>query len=568
MLVRDLIPAIALIALLSACGPKHASRPMIGPGNQAETTGFEKESEYGPTPYTISGNPEVYRELRSEFQGKSPAMARSIKKVTVKKLATDQYQVRVQFNGLYFGLEELVFKGRLKTKGTEKHVLISDPNKTPASYAPRFTLDVRCRSLDCQMMVMRLHEKTGKYFRAEAVMIYQERETRTRIVESDKGGIEDLDVNLDETVSTQTSVVIVEGPSYSEVTLSKKDAKPEDKPILQVRTDLVDTSTHAENVQSITVKGGTIGYKASLEGNQSETGDLMLNVEKEDGSGSVRVIVETPQADNRGPQRIHLGIGDRSLDPSGISADIDEFTKGLNAYSNNPEVLRRIDYITGKSKSCAGCKFTFNKSRAINFLMNLQAVTSEILEASQITNVSPELAYITYVESNFLTRDNFPIQVAESQRNAAAGPWQIKTDTAKHSISSGKLPFKVFDVKSGKLAPEDDRNYFYESAVIALNYFNVFPEEIRHDPGLQIASYHKGPYKYPEIVERHGGSNVSFPDLIKFNAITDAATVADYVYSIISIAFVGRNPKANNLEVPDLTEVPTMLRPKLRNPNR
>ena len=570
MLVRFLITFIAL-GLLAGCAPRGKVLPAIG--SPTKGTGYEKQSESGArTAYTISGNPEVYRELRSEFEGKSPAMARAIEKVSVSKKATDQYEVNIKFSGNYFGLEELTFNGKLTTEGQEKKAELTKPVKKPSNYRPRFQLNIRCRSLDCKMMEMRLYELTGQYFRAEAIWIYQERETKARIIESDQGGVDALKIKQSDLKSTQTSVVIVQGPSYSEVLVTKKDAKPGDAPIMQVRTDLVNTEAEAENVQSISVNGDKDSYKAVLDGNQSETGDIMFKVEDKDGEGSTRIVIEAPRADNRGPQRLYIGIGEGRLDPNGISPEIDEYTKKLDAYAGNPQVDQRVSLWLSRGRACSGCR-VLSRDKAMTFLTNLQAVTPLLLEASEMTNVSPEKAYILAIESAFLTNDTFPIQVSQVSNSSASGPWQLLTGTAQEAATNGGYPYTVFRLNGKTLNANDDRRYFFESTVMAFEHISRFPRGIRHDPGLELAGYYQGQNGVNRLASRYGGSNVSFDDLVKFNAFTRGGTnntkdVADYVYSVISLRFLGMNPTIHDMDVPELTEVPAALAPKMRNPNR
>ena len=567
MLIRSLV-LFGFALILGACGePYHSIKPESSAGSQspvAVATGYES--------YTISGNPEIYEELRDNFREKQTdtRLARSIKKIRVVKQADGSFEINVLFDEAFYQLQKLVFKGSLAEVETERYGEFQTHEILPENFYTKFSLGVRCRSADCTLMEMHLKEISNSSLKSEAVWMYQQKETNARFIESDKGGLDKLKFKPEDTKSVQTSVVVIDGPAYSVVSVSAKDAKPEDTPLLVVETDLVNTQQHAKNVKSIQVNG-IEEVTAVLQGNDPNTGSLMLDIEEPGSDHAVRVIFDN-RKEGRQLQRVHLGIADGRLNPNGISPEIDAYTAALDKYASNPEVQKRIELWLTSGKACPSCR-KLSRDDAVRFLTNLPAVNKELLMASRETNVSPEKAYVLAIESAFLKdpASRFPIQVYNGPHNStAAGPWMITNTTGHDILRNTGLPYKILSLQGNKpgrtLNPADDRNFFYESTIMAFSYYASMPEALSHDPGLQIVAYFRGPGKIRELADRHGSFKSSLYDIAGMHSFDDADHYADYAYSMIALRFIGMNPELHGLDITELSEVPAAVQSKLRNP--
>lgn len=609
---RPLILVLFISSFLTACGAYQSGRLSQNGGIPAnELTGFERtrlDTKTGKRVvqvFTRSGDNELYNEIADELKNESPLFAQAIVKINLRLQKNEndpeRFFVKMKFNpDNYYGLQALDFEVPLRKNGADIYGSAQQNKKTPESFSSQFIIKLDCKDAECRRVKLIISEQSEQR-RVRAGLIYTIREADISIQRAQASGnkrtspsIEAASNKLTKARAQQSSVIVIQGPSYSEVQVF---AENEVEPVIDITTELLDTTESDSDVQELLISGSdSKNVAARLSGNDPTTGGLIIDLDDRTTGDGMRLIVQPEFSAKTGNKDEVIGQFELQMDPAkallvpsknlNTNSNAYRMTEQLNAYGNNPEVIHRALMWGGAeaaAPACVKCRMPY-PSRMKAFIYNAKLVEDIISENLLKADVTPETAYIMLIESEFLTLDSHPIQVPST--TSAVGPWQLLNGTATWVSNLAKLGMSITKIsETGKtnrpVDASDARTKLSTASLIAGHYLSLLRGYFPHDIGLMYLAYYRGQGKVRQFMKKtcgliddsteeaqadftknHCKYAVTLDQISQFNMTLDEHT--DYAYTAIAMRFVGRNPKAYGMELPTAgTAIPKALKEKL-----
>ncbi|MCB0384692.1 MAG: hypothetical protein KDD43_04800, partial [Bdellovibrionales bacterium] len=267
-------------------------------------------------------------------------------------------------------------------------------------------------------------------------------------------------------------------------------------------------------------------------------------------------------------------------------------TRQLEKFRVNPYVQEFIQYWTGakKYRQCGkGASYNM-KPRAMNFFHKMKALVPYTTPIFQHLDVTPEMLYISALESQFAISDGWIIEATKLPQGAnpkyytAAGPFQI-TETAARYLRNNHSPnlnFVTLPIQEDRsVHPQDDRAIFLPTTFAAASYVKDMMDWFPEHPELWPLGYTEGQGALavsmkcslkPTPEERetckansHAGTAMSQRDRYRSATLDDIVRFKmapcgkiDYVLLYLALKFVGSNMSEFNLQF-DQDKVPKQL---------
>lgn len=600
-LANFLKASLAFLVLgVSACGPYGGSHLGSNPSGlpASERTGFEKKSRDPKTgltvtqDYTVAGNLDLYQELRAAVEGHAPGLAQAILDVDLQVQRSQDHPttvaVKVKVDPIYFDLREIHFQTPLEQRNGRFTATTTNLKVVPSQFPSTFQLSVECADAGCGRVKLLITEVRNSIHVKVGILFVESkndlRTQRSRVAQARSPIIQRIVSSLRSPIAMKSSIVVVNGPSYSRVKILANGKTS----VIEIQTELLNTELSDVAVQSLQILGSTSQtLSARLVGNDPTRGGLIIDIDDDASGDGLRFILA--QDDAPGGEAVEV-----TLDPNiGVlippkdlpeTSDVHAFTQQLNQYATDVQVTERIRLWQGDTtaKACSTCR-PLHRGRAQPFLYNTKLVENVISKNLLKADVSPEAAYILAIESEFLRIDSHPIQIAST--TSASGPWQLVNGTAKELVSAFRLPYTITEApqrgRNKQLDPKDARGRLSSSTHIAGFYLRRLRRHYPHDAGLAFLSYYRGEGAVGGFVRNTCGQvsdgtvmqtssfgrryckyAVTLNQIHRFNMAKKEHT--DYAYSVIALRFIGLNPRAYGFTLPGAgTKIPTALREKL-----
>lgn len=613
-LVQKLWILLALAIGLSACGPMNNPIGEVNDDALLATknhTGGEKiiktkDNENLIVPYTNSGSQKIFNDMRSEMESVTDLLlAKTIESVIIilkndKNVVTDkapsQLEMIVKVKAVHAGLPaELKFKTKLSLKENHRiatNIAQSDAKKNDFA----FTADFKCHDVNCRAIEIRIKKYpvgTNLTLKSPAVpfgqvgILYRFSYPKIRVLHGrnqDKftaSSFLALEKSAPTSQAVRTSVVVVNGPSYSRVQVPN---------LLELDTELLDTQEASVEVKSVKVKEDS-KLTGELSGNDPSTGSLVVDVKNTETKEVARIFFEEEVEETTPASRVEIpaeampggipmprdaspGLFKIKFDPKGLPATA-RVTSAFSDYASDPQVQKFVKAWLGEKQEL-GCKNPKSKTRRNlpsgpttlkKFLTYAPNITPHLENVVEKLDVTPEIGYLLLIESAYAKDPSYPA-LQRPPKGTALGPWQILHGTATYirSLTKPTVPFQIYKSPSSN----DDRTYFINSTYMAAIYLDYLFDQFEEDPAIAILAYHGGPGT-ASSAEKKTNSYTQFkttlPEILKYNMQTKTnCDYINYTYTFLAARTIGQNLKFYGLDniAPAKTDA---YKARLKNPN-
>lgn len=638
---RASLASVAMGVLLSCQGAfQPRTQPLISTGTEDSALTGAAKVVYDPleqitnlVPYTGTGQTELMREIRQQINPSrfNPELSKQISfaRVVVHREGALAQPTRVQVT---LGLRTAE-AGLTRSLEFEGPLHVTDSGLLGNSGIPvkdghlmtevRFQLVVGCRDQNCdkvQLILQKINLNVPGYQAAkvseETGLLYSRSHTNYRVSRSTGDGAKPLLEPLTtppraDRRAIQESVEVLEGPAWVRIRV------PSDKPdsdMLVVEGELLRTTDRTSELQRVEV--GDRPLRGVLLGN-NERGDIAVRVQRSNEQGEteppseVTIFFEQP-IENAPPAAPEFKVVDSEIWASHPTAIVpvnfsdpklsgaQQVTRQLEKFRVNPRVQEFMKYWTGESKyrQCGRGAAMDMKPRALNFLHKMKALVPYTTTIFQHLDVTPEILYISALESQFAITDGWIIEAtklpagADPAQFTAAGPYQITEIAAKY-LRDNRTPglnFVTLPIGEDRsVNPNDDRSFFlpttFAAAAYAKDLLTWFPDH----PELWPLGYTEGQGALavamkcslePTPAKRascrrssSAGAAMSQRDRYRDATLDDIVNYKmapcgkiDYILLYLALKFVGANMKEVKLDF-DEAKVPKQL-PKLFRPRQ
>jgi hypothetical protein len=591
--------AILVIGLfVVACGPRLEGLTTVNPNfNQladgtistgaVKTIKIENGTKTIEVPFTPAGAADEFSRIQQEIGSTSDKLtAKAIESVVVNLYdknsnATDSHPVRLDLSVVFEQKSEiepkslafavsLVLSGNTLTGHTE--------SQTTTKANLTFTTDVTCLDLDCREIDIRLNrhlrEKSGTLSAAlgHVGILYRLTYPTVRLQKSknptasNDPDLKDLSLIKEDQKAIRSSVSIVDGHSYSHVVIVDTSTKPgENKPALDIRTDMVDTEVTPSQVESLQIGPSQKPVEAELVGADPDTGDIVIDIK----SGARVYIDEVPKKNppkKTPPKPVedvsHVRSDTNQLVPfladEKKSPQALKVTAAFAKHANNDEVQRLVRVWLGQEADRGACRSVANPQKLDALLkygpQALQLVTPLALNL----DVTPEIAYILPIESSYAVDPNRPTtEVAQVDDPkvlvTAVGPWQI-TDVAAFSLrDNSRIHFSVFPVVNRKPDLRDDRTFFYNSTYMAALLFKEMFAQFDKYPAIAIMAYNGGMGSANYAIRKtakYEDFDITLEEIQTHRIQTKTnCSYLNYAYTFLALRTIGQNLDAYKVKL-------------------
>ncbi|MCB0350110.1 MAG: transglycosylase SLT domain-containing protein [Bdellovibrionales bacterium] len=647
-LSHKLILIISLTTSLAACGPdqnpigKVNSDEYLSTQRRTGNTKLINQGQQNPiaVPYTISGSQKIFNNMRHEMESVTDVLlAKTIESVIITLTddngervtkAPARAEISVQLKSVHAGLpKKLNFSAKLTKKDQGRIATgIAQSDITPSNFP--FTADLKCHEDNCRVIEVRLKKYPVGTNLAKVTSItpfgqvgilYRFSYPKMRIQHSrDTDGLKgELFTELEKSVNTsqpiRTSVVVVNGPSYSNIQVEN---------ILELDTELLDTEETSIDITSVKTRGSA-KFDGKLKGNDPSSGSLIVDLKDQSTQEIARLYFEeeddeptasptlTPTAPTQPKGKssspvIPVITDSRSTSiPTTTSSNSDsnrtptivapspntanktlfkvkldatalpETTRVSTAFANyatDPQVQKFVRSWLGEPGQ-VGCKNTKGSyqntpqglATLTQFLTYTPNVAPHLERVVEKVDVTPEVGYLLLLESGYSKNPSYPTQ-ERSSRSTALGPWQILIGTAL-DIRKGTnpvVPFQIFKNND----PRDDRTYFMNSTYMASLYLENLFDQFKEDPALAILAYHGGPGSAAQAERKtstYSQFNTSLSEIQKYNIQTKTnCNFLNYTYTFLAARTIGQNLEFYGLD--NITPAKTdAYKTRLKSPN-
>lgn len=360
------------------------------------------------------------------------------------------------------------------------------------------------------------------------------------------------------------------------------------------------------------------GFKAALVGNNPDTGSFAVDLIAETKLDTLEAVEsnETATTRNRlndeptlkvvGTQVNQESVRLFLIEPDFIDEDNHEYKEenatpivssengvfpipaNLEAYAQTSDVIKRIHLMhspnrgrvkkiinqlqSGRESDTDECGNTIKynqKARLNSFLTHAQYISEPISEMSKKLDVTPKIANLAFIESNFFY-ENSASQYLKLQNIVshvgAAGPFQIMYKTGVY-LNKDFIPGRTYTITPStlnsnpdkrKTKPEDDRNFLIPSVHMAAKYMKKLFKEAK-DPALAAFAYNRGEGNrnndqnktlrhlgVSEEDDRLSRHDVTLDEVLSYNMRVKNDNVchaAYYAYTFIALHFISENPE-------------------------
>ncbi|MCB0420267.1 MAG: transglycosylase SLT domain-containing protein, partial [Bdellovibrionales bacterium] len=599
-------------------------------------------------PYTTAGRAEAFSKLKSELgKDNSPTLAKKITDATFESL--DEHQkptknlptflktkVQMTFNNRPY---HLTFLNRLRPWGKGQRSAFQ-PSSEPSFYY----LQVECLDTSCQTIAFKLsydsqpkgkpeHITGALFYRSQPTVRLQSSQISEKLHNSAWAEVVSA-YEKKNLLADQESLSVVGGLSFSKGTLYTKDPQ---KILIHYKSDRLSTQFISAIKTQFKLEGDTQELSASTIGNNSQNGALALQVQQpsrastqealpigriylKHSDGSDEASNEHPQSSlpeqSSSPQSIVKVESPIIPVPNGASyPSITQISQRMSHYIDDPNVQWAIRVWQGQEKDevCGKPTSHFTRERAENYFRKVQPVVPFFLAISKEIDVTPEVAYLSVIESQYATQEGNGYLDGEvnGSGSTAAGAFQILDSTAfgiarSYKTSTQQLGFDlpVFKVQNRTLNPNDFRYYpttsFLAASLLMKENFDVF----HTDPALAILAYNQGmgktayiqkcaqesqlpnqqvgvssqskfdscmnQYTVPAMKaafrERHMYFDTTLQDIREYGMGASCEEL-HYVYGWLALKFIGSNPKSYGFQTPDEMDLKG-LEPQIYYPNK
>lgn len=597
-----------LLTFLTSCSPPGV--PLENPGHDRFTGGTTDDGRK----HTAGSDDDTLETLKTSIDGDNDAnrdFAKQIESVDMGLLnsngrpvstAPDQVRVIARIRAGTFSRWTIEFIG---APGTELRPLSDRPVR----------LQVDCTDRDCRTAILRfsLLSDDGVSVKAKAGLIRRERDATVRArpvagYDPSARSPKELTMLLDRYVSGRTRRLITSeiawGASAFFADLSDVG--------LCLRGRLVETSTEDDLVVTSCQQSSSLGSgdtpAAKLIGNNNR-GSFLIKVGSSPQAAIVSILTQdltlNAPADSTSPDNgttlpVTPAPGDApGTDAAGARTGTETGTTGTTGTGIGTGTEGFVDVDAGSTERFIPLDPTNPITRAWQkdrnrpeikssieswkrskemgrFLLRAQPNLQVMLDALKTRNIPAEIVFITLIESKFFINEGFPVEVSSASAGAV-GPWQFMPETAKGKPMSLKIrPLR----KSGSKRtadPCDERADLAKSSLAAAKYFRILFDMFPKDSKLALLSYNWGhgnvddamdclnsvtclnkmlqKRKQAERLQEIRGAGLNFWSVKEFKMAP--AEGINYVIRFLGAQFVGRDPKAFGLELPDAKTNPS-----------
>jgi Transglycosylase SLT domain len=463
-----------------------------------------------------------------------------------------------------------------------------------------FTADVDCLNPTCEDIELRVHkhlrELSGSVSTslADIGIFYRQTHPEVSVQKSrntdtyQDAALESLQQLPKQLQATRSSVSVVDGPSYSRISIPELNPSASGLPnMVQIDTDLTDTQSESGQVNSVSVPQSDSHIEGHLVGNNPETGSITVDLTAKNEVTRIHIDEpDMPPAVNSPAPTVPKIVLDElhnrtdstklvqvSTDKDTHPLTVDE-TEKLQDRAKDPETQRLIQVWLGNEHDRKTCKSEASRSILDKLLANGPAVLPYLEKVTDVIDVTPEIAYILPLESSYLTNPARPtLEIGHSRDPneivTAIGPWMINDGTAetiKNKLGQ-KVNFNI--VLNNHPDPSDDRTYFLNSTYMASLYLKDFFRQFDADPGIAILAYHVGGGAADKSAKRtapYVQFDISLADIQKNHIATKTNCESiNYAYTVLALRTIGQNLDLYHLSIPDKS--PSSHKLRLKRPN-
>lgn len=660
MIVRSLITFLSMATLIGCNGFDAAEPPPFAQEEVTTGHGREVQNDQGQpiqVAYTSAGKPEIFKELKLEINSKiHKGLSTAFVDAEIERLDSHMQPTSKSPKNLKV-IAKLVINGKpyqltfLNSLRRWKNGLTS--NFQPASGRASYQLQSECRDDACKIAILRLSYEeaatSGRHL-AAALVIQQNPKVRIQASKiastmSNESWEELMSAyKSQQLVAKQQSFSVISGVSHSTGSLIRKD---NGRVLVRYKTDRLSTETTVHKPENFEVTNDKDGIQGSTIGNNSRNGSLVIQMSKPpeaqaetplpigriylqgDNETQSRPIDNIPAVQSSAPNSPDVPVASAQPAPSQAAKhepiipipngpefpSITSTYEKLESYRQDPNVQWAIRVWQGQEKDqvCGKTTSHFSRGRAENYFRKVQPLVPFFLAISHEVDVTPEVAYLSVIESQYATQDGDHYLDGEvnGQGSSAAGAFQILDGIARgisrnHKVSTDAMGIElpVFKVKNRTLDPKDFRYFpttsFLAASLLMKENFAVY----KADPALAILAYNQGMGKtayiqkcaqesnsksygdaesarrnFDECMEqysekamkaafkaRHMYFDTTLADVREYGMGASCAEL-HYVYGWLALKFIGSHPKHYGFKAP--SEMDTSgLSPLLYFPNK
>lgn len=540
-------------------------------------------------PYTTGGFSQEFEELKKRKGTTSDEQISSaVRNVTLKLLDGQGRPTRVQpqlidltvYLRSQFDNSEAALRFRLPVLTDSNQAPFKAPDSKTGLANDEVFAQLTCRDHDCVIAELVLRRESPESH-LDTVMLITLTESRVRIQNSkNTKPIASKPLNTIKSLgerpaitAERTTVMIDGGRSFSHIEIqAPNDA--EAPPLVVIETDLLATHDGPSEVQKVEVvgfdKGSSPSLRGDLLGNNYENGDIVLSIEdRKNSNENLLIFIESPRA-TLNPDTGDPRAGDANKESAFLKiAASDPKLKnarqqsiGLSRYNSSSGVQAMVNAWTGQSfaAKCNGGVVP-NKRKADGFFTHAAPLRKYVYGISRLLDVTPEIAYILPIESEYAVSGSYQNLVVNQERysvpeNAASGPWQIQRPTAldqqkklkkEFSLEMKIFPVVVSSASPRKLNPRDDRGYFGSATLMAGVLMRDHFRKFSDDPAIAIMAYHTGAGGADKHLRVLSEKGLSATQMEAFNMI-DCRHVS-YLWAVLALKTIGANPEQYGFSV-------------------
>lgn len=238
---------------------------------------------------------------------------------------------------------------------------------------------------------------------------------------------------------------------------------------------------------------------------------------------------------------------DESYVTTAPTSEAARVSRAFAEYEKNKEVQRMIKVFQGKAKNRNNCKRgDYGPAHIEKFLTYAPNLKKYIHDITEKIDVTPEIAYLMLLESEYARSPEYPIQVGAG---SDLGPWQITNIAAAEVKRISGLPFNIFAVRRGRYNNLDDRSYFMNSTYMAAIYLKSLFKRFPADPALGIVGYNLGPGDTERgvnaIFDRYRRHKVKLADVFDYQMQSGHSKIPcfrlNYAFTFLAARTIGQN---------------------------
>lgn len=491
MKALSLVLTLFSLVLSGCAGGKNGMKPTDGVTGKKKVVIDADTKQKVESEYTISGFKSAYDALAEKIGPNNDAdLANAIQSA---KLSLDKNNllINIQLHPAVAGIQNLQAKIELITNSSRLSGQIETDNK--------WQVVATCYTQTCHRAEILISRKQAEGKKAGILVSESRPEVRlirpSSVTAYNDRGLKALESLSGRSQVEQTAVVIFEGRSYADLRVG--DAK---NPVFQAHAELLTTENAVTELTGIKLEGSP-GARGKLVGNDSSTGDLMIEIISGPEAAILLIEKTLKEIETEEPELASQAQSDRNLSARavpnrGLFPTSAQNKKGLAlahdfaSYGLHPRTQHYVARF--REKDAVGVRNVFS------YTHNVSPFIKSVFEGLELT---PEFAYLLPVESSYLKTGKFNAQqvtgVAPSKENrnpSAYGPWQIVNNTALDIRARSGIDFNIFFIRNKKPHPEDDRGYLVQSTYMAALYLKKLVSLFPQDSGMAIMAYHAGEF--------------------------------------------------------------------------